>query len=226
MIQAHYGPYRGYWRSASGPSGHWYAEYCGWPAVRQFVVDEMGRAAVAPFDLPFLDRRTPVEAPGLPDGNAEMVSRAEFEATWARWAQPRAHQWAHEMPDATPATTDLHYFLIPFPATLKVAELGSLLYYEYANGYRRHFEIWEDGRVAVAPFELNIPEGGADDMLRMAREGLYPTGEPLGPQEQVLEIVHATFEGEWERWALPHLLAQAVVMDARIPHEGTKGGEA
>jgi hypothetical protein len=205
----HYGPYRGYWHATSGQDSIWYAEYCGWPAVRQFLVTEDGTAAVAPFDLAFLDRRTPDEAPALPDGHADLIDRAVFEEEWARWAQPRLNQWAQNKIDGASATHDLHYFLIPCPAALKINELGSLLYYEYADLFRRHFEVWEDGTVAVAPYSLGIPDGGAEEMLYMARAGMHLDGTPLGPQEQVLGISHANFERDWERLALPYLLAQA-----------------
>jgi hypothetical protein len=190
--------------------------------VRQFLVTEDGNVAVAPFDLAFLDRRTPVELPALPDGHAELIDRAEFEEAWARWAQPRLNEWAQGRIEAAPATHDISYFLIPFPALLKINEPGSLLYYEYAGLFRRMLEVWEDGTV-----EAGVgPEGDAEEFLRMAREGTYLDGKPLGPQEQVLEISHATFEREWERLALPHLLAEAGVTHATKVQEDEKGGEA
>ena len=216
------GPYRGFWHAVSGPSGIWYAAYHGWPAVRQFLVTEDGLAAAAPFDLVYLDRRTPDEVPALPTGLAELIDRAEFEEAWARWAQPRLNQWAQGLIDAAPATPDVYYFLIPFPESLKVNEPSSLLYYEYAGLFRRMFEVWEDGRVAAG----GGPEGDAEEFLHMAREGAHLDGMPLGPEEQVLEISHATFEREWERLALPHLLAEAGLTAAKQAHEGEKGGEA
>jgi hypothetical protein len=218
----HYGPYRGYWHAASGPSGIWYAEYCGWPAVRQFLVTEDGTASVAPFDLAFLDRRTPDEAPALPDGQADLIDRAEFEEAWLRWAQPRLNQWAHGRIEAAPATPDLYYFLIPFPASLKINEPSSLLYYEYAGLFRRMFEVWEDGMVEAG----EGPEGDAEEFLHMARTGTHLDGAPLGAEEQVLVISHATFEQEWERLALSHLLAEASMTSATKVQEEKKGGEA
>jgi hypothetical protein len=225
-LKEHYGPYRGYWHAASGSSGIWYAEYCGWPAVRQFLVTEDGNVAVSPFDLAFLDRRTPTEAPTLPDGAAEIVTRADFEEAWARWAQPRLRWWSHETPDLTPATADLHYFLVSFPAALKINEPGSLLYYEYADLYRRLFEVWEDGTVGVAPYSFGIPEGGAEEMIHVAGKGVHLDGTPLPSDVEVREISHATFEQEWERLALPHLLTAAGVTLVKMVEEDEKGGEA
>ena len=84
------------------------------------------------------------------------------------------------------------------------------------------FEVWEDGRVEAGAG----PEGDAEEFLHMAREGARLDGTPLGPEEQVLEISHATFEYEWERLALPHLLAAAGMTSATNVQEDEKGGEA
>jgi hypothetical protein len=221
----HYGPYRGYWRDPSdthGLSGDWYAEYSGWPAVRQFLVSEDGMVAVAPFDFTFLDRPTPDELPALSDGHAGLIERAEFEEAWARFAQPRLNLWAHGMIGAVPATPDISYFLIPFPASLKVNEPSSLLYYEYASLFRRMFEVWEDGRVEAG----QGPEGDAEEFLHMAHEGAHLDGTPLGPEERVLEISHASFEREWEHLMIPHLLSEAGLRASKKTPENEKGGEA
>jgi hypothetical protein len=190
--------------------------------VRQFLVTEDETASVAPFDFVFVDRRTPDEPPVLPDGHAYLIERAEFEEAWTCWAQPRLNHWAHGRIEAAPATHEISYFLIPFPASLKINEPSSLLYYEYAGLFRRMFEVWEDGMVEAGAG----PEGDAEEFLHMAREGAHLDGTLLSAEEKVLEISHATFEGEWERLALPHLLAEAGVTNTTKVQEGEKGGDA
>jgi hypothetical protein len=109
---------------------------------------------------------------------------------------------------------------------LKLNEPGSLLYYEYADLYRRLFEVWEDGTVGVAPYSFGIPEGGAEEMLHMAGKGVHLDATPLPSDVEVREIAHMTFETEWEGLALPQLFAQAGISAQTLAQEGEKGGEA
>jgi hypothetical protein len=217
------GHYRAPSGPASGPTGMWYVEYEGWPAVRQFVitVDDLGR--VAPFDLPFHDRTSPDGAPEV--SGITVIDRATFEEAWARWAQPRLHEVAREpLALEVLATRELHYFCDPFPAELKgQGESGSLLYTEYSAGIaRRHFEVWGDGRVAVAPFDVKVPEMNGDEVLRIVHEGVDAEGEPVDPQLRGEEITHTVFEAEWERLAFPSLLARAGIGVS----EPSNGGDA
>jgi hypothetical protein len=92
-----------------------------------------------------------------------------------------------------------------------VAEAASDIYYKYTAGVaRRSFEVYAD-HTLVAPYDIGIPEGDTDEMLRAVYEGFAPDGAPIDPRLRPAEIGHAAFEEVWEHLAILRLRELAEV---------------
>ena len=185
-----------------GQPGIWYGEYDGIFAVRECIVCPGSRTDVAPFDVKFHEASHPTGPPVIT--GIERISWHTFESLWAEYSQARLDELALEHGD-TVVRADIGYFRMPFPVELKIGEAASDIYVEYAQGAgRRSFEVFAD-HTLVAPYDIRIPEGDTEEMLRVAREGVDADGDIIDPLLRPVRISHADFEARWEQHALPRL---------------------